>query len=248
MIGVFDSGLGGLAVFKEVTKALPNYDYIYLGDNARAPYGDLSQDIIYQYTQQAVDYLFAQGCSLIILACNTVSAEALRKLQQEYLPNKYPGKNVLGIIRPLSEIAATASVNKNIAVLGTQSTISSNAYQVELQEQDKKVVFVGDGINDAPSLVQADLGIAMGAGTDIAKESGNIILMKGDPRKIVEAIKLSKKTFNIIKQNLFWAFFYNVVAIPLAIAGLISPMLAAVAMSLSSVTVIANSLRIYRNR
>ena len=118
----------------------------------------------------------------------------------------------------------------------------------KLQEQDKKVVFVGDGINDAPSLVQADLGIAMGAGTDIAKESGNIILMKGDPRKIVEAIKLSKKTFNIIKQNLFWAFFYNVVAIPLAIAGLISPMLAAVAMSLSSVTVIANSLRIYRNR
>jgi len=87
----------------------------------------------------------------------------------------------------------------------------------------------------------------MGAGTDIAKESGNIILMKGDPRKIVEAIKLSKKTFKIIKQNLFWAFFYNVVAIPLAIAGLISPMMAAIAMSLSSITVITNSLRIYRD-
>ena len=154
MIGVFDSGLGGLAVFKEVTKALPNYDYIYWGDNARAPYGDLSQDIIYQYTQQAVDYLFAQGCSLIILACNTVSAEALRKLQQEYLPNKYPGKNVLGIIRPLSEIAATASVNKNIAVLGTQSTISSNAYQVELQEQDKNIQVIQQACPLLVSLVE----------------------------------------------------------------------------------------------
>lgn len=139
MIGVFDSGFGGLAVFKEVTKALPGYDYIYLGDNARAPYGDLGQNVIYKYAQQAVDYLFAQGCSLIILACNTVSAEALRKLQQEYLPDKYPGKNVLGIIRPLSEIAASASANKNIAVLGTQSTVNSNAYQIELQEQDKNI-------------------------------------------------------------------------------------------------------------
>jgi P-type Cu+ transporter len=146
---------------------------------------------------------------------------------------------------------AAGSVADKIGIKNYLSEVLPHEKQNEvkkLQKQGKKVVFVGDGINDAPSLVQADLGIAMGAGTDIAKESGNIILMKGDPRKIVEAISLSKKTFNIIKQNLFWAFFYNVVAIPLAIAGLISPMLAAVAMSLSSVTVITNSLRIYRNR
>lgn len=117
----------------------------------------------------------------------------------------------------------------------------------KIQKSGKRVVFVGDGINDAPSLVQADLGIAMGGGTDIAKEAGNIILMQSDPAKVVEALKLSQKTFNIIKQNLFWAFFYNVLAIPLAIFGIISPMIAAIAMSFSSVSVIGNSLRIYRN-
>ena len=116
----------------------------------------------------------------------------------------------------------------------------------KLQSQNKKVVFVGDGINDAPSLIQADLGIAMGSGTDIAKEAGNIIIMKNDPEKIVEALKLSQKTFTVIKQNLFWAFFYNVLAIPLAALGLVNPIIGAIAMGLSDVTVIGNSLRIYK--
>ena len=116
----------------------------------------------------------------------------------------------------------------------------------KLQEQGKKVVFVGDGINDAPSLIQADLGIAMGSGTDIARESGNIILMKDDPLKVIQAIKLSQKTFKVIKLNMFWAFFYNTAAIPLAIAGLVTPMIAAIAMSFSSISVVLNSLRIYK--
>jgi len=118
----------------------------------------------------------------------------------------------------------------------------------KMQAQGRKVVFVGDGINDAPSLVQSDLGIAMGSGTDIAKESGNIIIMKNDPIKVVEAIKLAKKTFKVIRQNLFWAFFYNTAAIPLAILGLINPMIAAAAMSFSSISVITNSLRIYKTK
>lgn len=129
--------------------------------------------------------------------------------------------------------------------------VTPNEKQAEvkkIQAQGKKVVFVGDGINDAPSLVLSDLGIAMGSGTDIAKESGNIIIMKNDPLKVVEAIKLAKKTFKIIKQNLFWAFFYNTAAIPLAILGLVNPMIAAAAMSLSSVSVITNSLRIYKGK
>jgi Cu+-exporting ATPase len=117
----------------------------------------------------------------------------------------------------------------------------------ELQALGKNVVFAGDGINDAPSLVQANLGIAMGAGADIAKEAGNIIIMKNEPLKIVEAIKLSRKTFGIIRQNLFWAFFYNVIAIPLAVLGIANPIVAAFAMILSDITVIGNSLRIYKD-
>ncbi len=116
----------------------------------------------------------------------------------------------------------------------------------KLQENNKRTVFVGDGINDAPSLVQSNLGIAFGSGSDIAKESGDIIIIKDNPLKVVEAIKLSRKTFNIIKQNLFWAFFYNVLAIPLAMMGLVNPMIGAIAMSFSDITIIGNSLRIYK--
>jgi heavy metal translocating P-type ATPase len=116
----------------------------------------------------------------------------------------------------------------------------------KLQARGEKVVFVGDGINDAPSLVQADLGIAMGSATDIAKEAGQIILMQNNLEKAVEAIRTSRQTFSAIRQNLFWAFVYNIVAIPLAISGALSPVIAAAAMSFSSVSVVLNSLRIYR--
>lgn len=147
--------------------------------------------------------------------------------------------------------------NKNVArivankldILDYLAEILPQEKQAEIkkiQATNKQVVFVGDGINDAPALIQADLGIAMGSGTDIAKESGDIIIMKNDPLKIVDALKLSRKTFRVIKQNLFWAFFYNVIAIPLAIMGLVNPMVGAIAMTFSDITVIGNSLRIYK--
>jgi len=128
MIGVFDSGYGGLSIFRDIEKRLPHYDYIYLGDNARAPYGDKSQKLIYKYSQEAVDYLFSKGCKLIIFACNTASAMALRKLQQEYLPSKYPGRNVLGVIRPLVEAYSDLEKKSKVGVMATTSTVESKAY------------------------------------------------------------------------------------------------------------------------
>jgi glutamate racemase len=139
MIGIFDSGFGGLTVFKEIEKELPHYDYIYLGDNVRAPYGNCSQEKIYEYTRQAVDYLFAQGCDLVILACNTASAGALRKIQQGYLPGKYLGKNVLGVIRPIVEEVSQLTKNKKVAVLGTLSTVRSKTYLAEFKNHDEAI-------------------------------------------------------------------------------------------------------------
>jgi glutamate racemase len=138
IIGVFDSGLGGLTVLKSLLKKLPDYNYIYLGDNARLPYGNKSKELIYEYTRQAVDFLFARGCNLIIIACNSASADALRKIQQSYLPKKYPGKNVLGVIRPLAEKFAATGMKK-IGVIGTAATIGSDVYPVEVHKLNKKL-------------------------------------------------------------------------------------------------------------
>jgi glutamate racemase len=138
MIGVFDSGFGGLAILKSFLDRLPDYNYIYLGDSARAPYGNKSPELIYKYTEEAVDFLFKKGCELIIVACNTVSAEALRKIQQKWLPSNYSDGRVLGIIIPIAEAVAEEvkkSPKRNrIGIIGTRSTISSGAYNRELEK------------------------------------------------------------------------------------------------------------------
>jgi glutamate racemase len=131
-IGVFDSGYGGLTVLKEIVKELPQYDYLYMGDNARAPYGPRSFDTVYHYTLEAVQWFFKQGCELVVLACNTASAKALRTIQQKDLPNIDPKKRVLGVIRPTTEIIGQYSQTGSIGVLGTTGTVLSDSYPIEI--------------------------------------------------------------------------------------------------------------------
>lgn len=131
-IGVFDSGYGGLTVFKSIADRLPQYDYIYLGDNGRAPYGNRSFETVYQYTLECVKWFFSQGCQLVILACNTASAKALRTIQQKDLPVIDPAKRVLGVIRPTAEVIGKFTKTGNVGVLGTRGTINSGSYQIEI--------------------------------------------------------------------------------------------------------------------
>ena len=133
-IGVFDSGYGGLTVLKELSKALPEYDFLYLGDNARTPYGTRSFNVVYEYTLQAVKYLFGQNCPLIIIACNTASAKALRNIQQLDLPLLAPDRRVLGVIRPSVEKVAEITENGHVGVLGTVGTVVSDSYPIELRK------------------------------------------------------------------------------------------------------------------
>src|SRR5471030_2695957 len=131
-IGIFDSGYGGLTVFRSIFQQLPGYDYIYLGDTARAPYGNRSFQSIHQYTWECVQWLFAQGCPLVILACNTASAKALRTIQQLDLKNEDPSKRVLGVIRPTAEVIGNYTKTKEIGVLGTKGTVQSGSYLIEI--------------------------------------------------------------------------------------------------------------------
>ena len=131
-IGVFDSGYGGLTVLKELTKQLPNHDFVYFGDNARAPYGNRSFDVVYEFTLEAVKFLFDQGCPLVILACNTASAKALRTIQQKDLPQIAPNSRVLGVIRPSTEVLGERTKSGHVGILGTVGTISSGSYPIEL--------------------------------------------------------------------------------------------------------------------
>ncbi|WP_270090115.1 glutamate racemase [Sphingobacterium sp. SYP-B4668] len=130
-IGIFDSGYGGLSVFKEIQKRLPQYDYIYLGDNARIPYGTRSFETVYQFTKDCVFELFSRGCNLVILACNTASAKALRTIQQNDLP---PGKKVLGVIRPTAEIIQNFTKTNRIGILATTGTVKSESYKLEINK------------------------------------------------------------------------------------------------------------------
>ncbi len=133
-IGIFDSGYGGLTILNGIRQLLPQYDYLYLGDNARAPYGPRSFDVVYEFTRQAVVKLFEMGCHLIILGCNTASAKALRTIQQHDLPQIDPERRVLGVIRPTAEVIGSLTTTRHVGVLATEGTIKSESYNLEIHK------------------------------------------------------------------------------------------------------------------
>lgn len=142
-IGIFDSGYGGLTILHGIRQLLPQYDFLYLGDNARAPYGPRSFDVVYEFTRQAVVRLFEMGCHLVILGCNTASAKALRTIQQNDLPMLDPMRRVLGIIRPTAEVIGTLTTSRHVGVLATEGTIKSESYNLEIQKLHPDIVVSG---------------------------------------------------------------------------------------------------------
>lgn len=155
-IGIFDSGYGGLTIYREIHSLLPEYDYLYVGDNARAPYGTRSFDVVYEFTRQAVNYLFQSGCQLVILACNTASAKALRTIQQVDLPLIDPHRRVLGIIRPTVECIGDITKSRHVGVLATEGTIKSMSYPLEIHKLFPDIKVVGEACPMWASLVEAD--------------------------------------------------------------------------------------------
>lgn len=143
-IGVFDSGYGGLTILREIRKMMPQYDYLYLGDNARAPYGERSFEVVYEFTRQAVRYLFSQGCHLVILACNTASAKALRTIQQVDLPRLDSKRRVLGVIRPTVEVVGNISKTRHVGVMATDGTIRSCTYELEIEKFSPDIQVTGE--------------------------------------------------------------------------------------------------------
>lgn len=143
-IGVFDSGYGGLTILSEIKALMPEYDYLYLGDNARTPYGNRSFELVYEFTLQAVKWFFAKGCHLVILACNTASAKALRTIQQNDLPEIAPNRRVLGVIRPIAECSSEFTRSNHIGVLGTEGTIQSNSYNLEITKLYPQIIVNGE--------------------------------------------------------------------------------------------------------
>lgn len=153
-IGVFDSGYGGLTILDKIREVLPEYDYIYLGDNARAPYGTRSSEVVYEFTRQAVNKLFDMGCHLVILACNTASAKALRSIQMNDLPQIDPARRVLGVIRPTVECVGEISKNQHIGVLATAGTIKSESYPLEIHKLFPEIQVSGTACPMWVSLVE----------------------------------------------------------------------------------------------
>ncbi len=174
-IGVFDSGYGGLTVLKEIVERLPQYDYIYLGDNARAPYGPRSFETVYQYTLECVKWFFEQGCSLVVLACNTASAKALRTIQQNDLPKIDASKRVLGVIRPTTEVIGQYTKTNTVGILGTAGTVQSGSYPIEIAKFYPEIKVYQEACPMWVPLIENNEHLSAGADYFVKKHIGNIM-------------------------------------------------------------------------
>lgn len=174
-IGVFDSGYGGLTILSKIREALPEYDYIYLGDNARTPYGTRSFEIVYEFTLQAVNKLFEMGCHLVILACNTASAKALRTIQMNDLPNIDPDRRVLGVIRPTAECIGSMTQTRHVGILATAGTIKSESYPLEVHKLFEDIKVSGEACPMWVPLVENNEASGEGADFFIRKYIDNLL-------------------------------------------------------------------------
>jgi glutamate racemase len=179
-IGVFDSGFGGLTVLKEIERELPQHDFLYLGDNAHAPYGNRSFETVYAYTLEAVQWLFKKGCPLVILACNTASAKALRTIQQKDLPVLAPDRRVLGVIRPVTEIVGTLTRSQHVGILATAGTVASRSYVIEITKYFPDITVVQEPCPMWVPLVENDEFNSDGADYFVKKYIDR--LLAADPR------------------------------------------------------------------
>ena len=178
-IAIFDSGYGGLTILRQIQQFLPQYDYLYLGDNARAPYGSRSFEVVYQFTRQAVHKLFAMGCHLVVIGCNTASAKALRSIQQRDLPGWDPSRRVLGIIRPTAESIGQLTHSRHVGILATEGTIRSNSYDMEIGKLFPDIKVTGQPCPLWAAIVEANEADSPGANYFVKKRIDQ--LMRRDP-------------------------------------------------------------------
>ena len=184
-IGIFDSGYGGLTILHGLRQMLPQYDYRYLGDNARAPYGSRSFEVVYKFTRQAVLKLFSMGCHLVILGCNTASAKALRSIQQRDIPELDPERRVLGIIRPTAEVIGTLTKSRHVGILATEGTIKSASYKMEIGKLWQDIQVIGVACPLWAAIVEANEADSPGADYFVKKRIDQLMRMDEDIDTII---------------------------------------------------------------
>ena len=197
-IGIFDSGYGGLTILEKIRTELPEYDYIYLGDNARTPYGTRSFDVVYKYTLECVSQLFEMGCQLVVLACNTASAKALRTIQQNDLPQIDQTRRVLGVIRPTVEVVGAMTKTKHIGLLATPGTVQSNSYPLEIEKLHEDIIVTSEACPLWVPLIENNEHNSVGADYFIRKNVQQ--LLENDP--LIDTIMLGCTHYPLVEEKI----------------------------------------------